>query len=193
EHVEKDAALERRFQPILVEPPSLDETCAILRGIKDRFEIRHAVRILDGALVAAAKLTDRYVTGRALPDKAIDVIDEAASRLRLEIDSMPDEVDELARRCLQLDLELRAIGVDDPEGAERRATLEKRLREGQSKLAPLRDQWQREVAAIQALRAAKEALEKGRQEESAAERAGDLQKAAELKFGKLPGLEQAVT
>ncbi|HJZ84203.1 MAG TPA: AAA family ATPase [Polyangia bacterium] len=192
EHVEKDAALERRFQPILVEPPSLDETCAILRGIKDRYEIRHAVRILDGAVVAAAKLTDRYVTGRALPDKAIDVLDEAASRLRLEIDSMPDEVDELTRRATQIELELRALAPDDPEGAERRAVLEKRRADTKAQLEPLKARWQEELGAIQALRAAKQALEQVRQDEIAAERAGDLQKAAELKFGQLPGREQTV-
>jgi ATP-dependent Clp protease ATP-binding subunit ClpB len=193
EHVEKDAALERRFQPILVEPPGIDETCAILRGIKDRYEIRHAVRIHDGALVAAARLTDRYVSGRALPDKAIDVIDEAGSRLRLVIDSMPDEVDELSRRLTQLELELRAIAADDPEGAERRAALEKRRADTEARLTPLRARWREELDAIQALRAAREKLEQCRQAEAAAERAGDLQKAAELKFGQLPELDRAVS
>jgi ATP-dependent Clp protease ATP-binding subunit ClpB len=193
EHVEKDAALERRFQPILVDAPTMDETCAILRGIKRKFEIRHAVRILDGALVAAAKLTDRYVTGRSLPDKAIDVIDEAGSRLRLEIDSMPDEVDELSRRAMQLELEMRAIAVDDPEGADRRAAIEKKLGETRAQLEPLKARWQEELTAIQALRAAKEAAEKVKLDEAAAERAGDLQKAAELKFSQLPAAEKAVT
>jgi ATP-dependent Clp protease ATP-binding subunit ClpB len=193
EHVEKDAALERRFQPILVDAPTMDETCAILRGIKRKFEIRHAVRIMDGALVAAAKLTDRYVTGRSLPDKAIDVIDEAASRLRLEIDSMPDEVDELKRRATQLELEMRAIAVDDPEGADRRTAIEKKLGETRAQLEPLMARWQEELGAIQALRSAKEAAEKVKQDEAAAERAGDLQKAAELKFSQLPAAEKAVT
>jgi ATP-dependent Clp protease ATP-binding subunit ClpB len=192
EYVEKDAALERRFQPILIEPPGIDETCAILRGIKERYEIRHGVRILDAAVVAAAKLTDRYVTGRALPDKAIDVLDEAGSRLRLEIDSMPDAVDDLVRAVMQIDIELAAIATDDPEAAERRAALEKRRADTQAQLTPLRERWQAELAAISALRATKQALEQARHAEATAERAGDLARAGELKFGQLPALERAV-
>jgi ATP-dependent Clp protease ATP-binding subunit ClpB len=193
EHIEKDKALERRFQPILIEPPSVDETCAILRGIKGSYEIRHAVQILDGAVVAAAKLTDRYVTGRALPDKAIDVLDEAASRMRLEIDSMPGVVDDLSRRLVSLEIELRAIAVDDHGGDERRAALEAERARVTAELGPLRARWQAELGAIQALRSAKQEVSAAKQVATTAERQGDLQKAAEVRYGSLPGLEKAVT
>jgi ATP-dependent Clp protease ATP-binding subunit ClpB len=189
-HIEKDAALERRFQPVLVGEPSVEDTIAILRGLKERYEVHHGVRIQDAALVAAAVLSDRYLTGRFLPDKAIDLIDEAASRLRIEIDSMPTEIDVVERRIRQLEIEQVALAKEtDPASVERLAALE-------SELANLREQrdgmlahWNNEKEAIGRIRELKEQLEARRAE---LERETDLEKAAEIRYGQIPELERAV-
>ena len=189
-HVEKDAALERRFQPVLVEAPSVEDTVGILRGLKERYEVHHGVRITDSALLAAAMLSDRYITGRHLPDKAIDLIDEAASRLRIEIDSMPEEIDELERRRRQLEIERAALGKEsDPASQERLAALETELGEACVEIERLTAHWGKEKEAIAAIRAVKEETEQARAAAERAEREGDLQRAAELRYGTLPGLE----
>jgi ATP-dependent Clp protease ATP-binding subunit ClpB len=189
-HIEKDAALERRFQPVLVEAPSVDDTVGILRGLKERYEIHHGVRITDSALLAAAMLSDRYITGRHLPDKAIDLIDEAASRLRIEIDSMPEEIDELERRRRQLEIERAALRKEsDAASKERLAALEAELAEVAGEVERLTAHWGQEKEAIAAIRAVKEEIEQTRAAAERAEREGDLQRAAELRYGTLPGLE----
>jgi len=188
-HVEKDAALERRFQPVLVEPPSVEDTVGILRGLKERYEVHHGVRITDSALVAAAMLSDRYITGRHLPDKAIDLIDEAASRLRIEIDSMPEEIDELERRRRQLEIERAALRKEkDAPSKERLAALEAELAQVEAEAGRLTAHWEQEKQAIAAIRAVKEEAEAARAEAERAERDGNLQRAAELRYGTLPGL-----
>ncbi|MBN2114383.1 MAG: ATP-dependent chaperone ClpB, partial [Acidimicrobiia bacterium] len=188
-HVEKDAALERRFQPVLVEPPSVEDTVGILRGLKERYEVHHGVRITDSALVAAAMLSDRYITGRHLPDKAIDLVDEAASRLRIEIDSMPEEIDELERRRRQLEIERAALRKEkDAPSKERLAALEAELAEVEAQAKRLTAHWDQEKQAIAAIRAVKEEAEAARAEAERAERDGNLQRAAELRYGTLPGL-----
>ena len=193
-HVEKDAALERRFQPVLVEPPSVEDTIGILRGLKERYEIHHGVRITDSALVAAAVLSDRYISGRHLPDKAIDLIDEAGSRLRIEIDSMPEEIDELERRRRQLEIERAALRKEtDAASHDRLAALEQELAETTEETDRLTAHWTQEKEAIATLRTTKEAIEKARAEAERAERDGDLQRAAELKYGDLPGLAAALS
>jgi len=192
-HIEKDAALERRFQPVLVEPPAVDDTIGILRGLKDRYEVHHGVRITDGALVAAAALSDRYITGRHLPDKAIDVIDEAASKLRIEIDSMPDEIDELIRRQRQLEIEKSALGKEtDAASAQRLTAIEADLANLGEELDRLSAHWQLEKNAIEAIQTVKQQIEESRAAADKAERAGDLQRAAELRYGVLPELESGL-
>ncbi len=189
QHVEKDAALERRFQPVLIEPPSVHETVGILRGLKERYEVHHGVRITDTALVAAATLSDRYITSRHLPDKAIDLMDEAASRLRIEIDSMPEEIDVLARRLRQLEIETNALRKE-PDDASR-ARLEavgKEIAEVTEELDRLTAHWQREKDQIEAIRTIKQQIEDARTESDQATRVGDLQRAAELQYGELPRL-----
>ncbi|MDQ3782151.1 MAG: AAA family ATPase, partial [Actinomycetota bacterium] len=189
-HIEKDAALERRFQPVLVDPPSVEDTVGILRGLKERYEVHHGVRILDSALVAAAVLSDRYIPARFLPDKAIDLIDEAASRLRIEIDSMPEEIDELERRRRQLEIEHNALAKESDRGSvERRQVVEQLLAEVAEELQGLHARWQLERDQIDAIRTAKQAIEDARSESDRAERTGDLQRAAELRYGTLPQLE----
>ncbi len=189
-HVEKDAALERRFQPVLVEAPSVEDTVGILRGLKERYEVHHGVRITDSALLAAAMLSDRYITGRHLPDKAIDLIDEAASRLRIEIDSMPEEIDELERRRRQLEIERAALRKEtDAASKERLSALEAELREVAGEVECLRAHWGEEKEAIAAIRAVKEEIEQARAAAERAERDGDLQRAAEFRYGTLPGLQ----
>jgi ATP-dependent Clp protease ATP-binding subunit ClpB len=189
-HVEKDAALERRFQPVLVEPPTVEETVGILRGLKDRYEVHHGVRITDAALVAAAVLSDRYITGRHLPDKAIDLVDESASRLRIEIDSMPEEIDELERRRRQLDIERAALEKEsDAASRERLEALEAEHAQVAAEAERLTNHWTAEKEAIAAIRDAKERIESARAEAERAERSGDLQRAAELRYGVIPGLE----
>jgi ATP-dependent Clp protease ATP-binding subunit ClpB len=190
-YVEKDPALERRFQAVLVAPPSVEDTIAILRGLKERYEVHHGVRITDAAIVAAAVLSDRYITGRHLPDKAIDLIDEAASRLRIEIDSMPEEIDELERRRRQLEVERQALQKEtDSVSAERLAAIEEELANLTEQLDALNAHWTLEKEAIDRIRSAKQQIEDVRAEAERAERAGDLQKAAELRYGRLPELER---
>lgn len=185
-YIEKDAALERRFQPVLVGEPSVEETISILRGLKERYEIHHGVRIKDSALVAAAVLSDRYISDRFLPDKAIDLIDEAASRLRIEIDSRPAEVDEVERRIRQLEIEREALRKEKDEASKQRLEkIEKELADLREELSELEAHWQNEKAAITRIRELKGKIEQLKQEEQAAERAGDLEKAAQIKYGSL--------
>jgi ATP-dependent Clp protease ATP-binding subunit ClpB len=190
-HIEKDAALERRFQPVYVEQPSVEDTIAILRGLKERYEVHHGVRIQDPALVAAAVLSDRYVTGRFLPDKAIDLIDEAASRLRIEIDSVPVEIDEVERRIRQLEIERAALQKEtDPASKERLERLEKELADLEERSRGMRAHWQQEKEHIDRIRGLKSELEETRAAGERAEREGDLEKAAELRFGRTVELEK---
>ena len=190
-HIEKDAALERRFQPVLVGEPSVDDTIAILRGLKERYEVHHGVRISDPAVVAAATLSHRYISDRFLPDKAIDLIDEAASRLRMEIDSMPDEIDALERRRIQLEIEREALRKEsDPASLERLEKIERELSEIGEQSAGMKAQWQNEKAQILKIRQLKEEIERAKIEEQNAERAGDLQRAAELRYGTRLNLQK---
>jgi ATP-dependent Clp protease ATP-binding subunit ClpB len=190
-HVEKDPALERRFQPVYVDEPTVEETIAILRGLKERYEVHHGVRIQDSALVAAATLSHRYIADRFLPDKAIDLVDEAASRLRIEIDSMPTEIDEVERRMIQLEIEREALKKEkDPASRERLKKLEQELADLRERSAAMKVHWQQEKEAIQKIRALKEKIEKLRFELERVTQQGDLGKAAELRYGLLPQLEK---
>jgi ATP-dependent Clp protease ATP-binding subunit ClpB len=190
-YVEKDPALERRFQPVVVNPPSVEESIGILRGLKERYEVHHGVRITDAALVGAAVLSDRYVTGRHLPDKAIDLIDEAASKLRIEIDSMPEEIDELERRRRQLEIERQALAKEeDVASAERLETIEEELANLEEELNDLTAHWQLEKDSIEAIQTTKHHIEGTRADAEKAEREGDLERAAELRYATLPALEQ---
>ena len=190
-YIEKDAALERRFQPVFVGEPSVESTIAILRGLKERYEAHHGVRITDGAVVAAATLSNRYIGDRFLPDKAIDLIDEAASRLRIEIDSMPQEIDEVERRIVQLQIERQALQKEkDPASVERRENLERELAELQEKSAGMKATWQREKETLGAVGPIKQEIEQARIEADQATRRGDLGKAAEITYGTIPQLEQ---
>src|SRR5512142_590927 len=189
-HIEKDAALERRFQPVLVDQPTVEETISILRGLRERYEVHHGVRITDSALVAAATLSDRYITERFLPDKAIDLVDEAASRLRMEIDSMPIELDELERRRVQLEIEREALRKEKDEASRTRLeALDRELADVTERANALKSQWQQEKEAIGSVRETKSALEKLQHDIDAAERAADYGRAAELKYGTLPELQ----
>jgi ATP-dependent Clp protease ATP-binding subunit ClpB len=186
EHIEKDPALERRFQPVYVGEPSVEDTIAILRGLKERYEVHHGVRIQDSALVAAAMLSHRYVSGRFLPDKAIDLIDEAASRLRIEIDSMPIEIDEVERRMKQLEIERAALKKEtDAASKERLEKLEQELADLRERSDAMRSHWQREKDHIDAIRALNSQIEEARGEADRAERDGDLERAAELRYGRI--------
>ncbi len=190
-HVEKDPALERRFQPVLVNEPSVEDTIAILRGLKERYEVYHGVRIQDSALVAAALLSSRYVSGRFLPDKAIDLVDEAASRLRIEIDSMPIEIDEVERRIKQLEIERAALRKETDEASrERREKLERELADLQERSGAMKAHWQREKEHIDRIRAMKSQIEAARGEADRAERDGDLERAAELRYGRIVDLQK---
>ncbi len=192
-HVEKDAALERRFQPVYVGEPSVEDTIAILRGLKEKYEVHHGVRITDDALVAAATLSDRYIGDRFLPDKAIDLVDEAASRLRIEIDSLPQEIDEVERRILQLEIERQSLLKEKSKAAvERRDTIEHELAELKEKSGAMKARWQAEKAAIEKLQVMKVEVDKLRTEVEQASRTGDLQKAAELRHGRIPELEREI-
>ena len=192
-HIEKDPALERRFQPVFVGPPSVEDTIAILRGLKERYEVHHGVRITDDALIAAAKLSDRYIGGRFLPDKAIDLVDEAGSRLRIEIDSMPQEIDEVERRITQLEIEKEALSKEkDPSAVERREAIEAELSELREKSSGMKARWQAEKEQIQKIQALKERVDELKVEVERATRTGDLQRAAEIQYGELPRQQQEI-
>ena len=190
-HVEKDAALERRFQPVFVGEPSVEDTIAILRGLKERYEVHHGVRIQDSAVIAAATLSHRYIADRFLPDKAIDLIDESASRLRIEIDSLPVEIDEVERRIMQLEIERTSLEKEtDPSSVDRRELLERELGDLRERSGEMKGQWQAEKDAIQHVREIKEQLDQARHDAEVAEREADLQRAAELRYGRIPELEK---
>src|SRR5690349_7698742 len=189
-YIEKDPAFERRFQQVFVDQPTVEDSIAILRGLKERYEVHHGVRIQDAALVAAAVLSDRYLTGRFLPDKAIDLVDEAASKLRIEIDSMPTEIDVVERRIRQLEIERVALAKEtDPASQERLATLDEDLANLREQITGMKAHWQSERDAIDRIRALKEQLENKRLE---LEREADLEKAAEIRYGQLPEVERQV-
>ncbi len=193
-HVEKDPALERRFQPVFVDEPNVEDTIAILRGLKERYEVHHGVRIQDSAIIAAATLSARYISDRFLPDKAIDLIDEAASRLRIEIDSLPTEIDEIERRIMQLEIEHQALAKEkDEASAARREAIERELAELRETSGAMKAQWQAEKDAIGAMSEVKEQLEQARGEAERAEREADLQRAAELRYGTIPELERKLS
>jgi ATP-dependent Clp protease ATP-binding subunit ClpB len=192
-HIEKDPALERRFQPVLVDQPTVEDTISILRGLKERYEVHHGVRIKDSALVAAAVLSNRYISDRFLPDKAIDLIDEAASRLRMEIDSMPSSLDEMEHRIRQLEVEREAVKRDDdPASRERLERIERELADLREEAGRLKAKWKTEKEAIQRIRTLKEQIEQSRVEADRAEREGNLGRAAELRYGRLIDLEKQV-
>ncbi|MDF1814546.1 MAG: ATP-dependent chaperone ClpB [Verrucomicrobiales bacterium] len=193
-YIEKDAALERRFQPVMVEEPSVEDTIAILRGIKERYEVHHGVRIKDSAIVAAAMLSDRYISDRFLPDKAVDLIDEAASRLKIELDSMPTEIDQLERQGMQLEMERQALAKEtDSASKERLEKVEKEIADLREKTDGLKAQWQSEKAVIDEASSAQEEIEHVKNEIERAKRTGDLALASELQYGKLPELEAKLT
>jgi ATP-dependent Clp protease ATP-binding subunit ClpB len=205
-HIEKDAALERRFQPVFVGEPSVEDTIAILRGLKERYEVHHGVRIQDSAIVAAAMLSARYISDRFLPDKAIDLIDEAASRLRIEIDSMPTEIDEVERRTQQLEIQLHSFKKDEEKGpsagkpsdgftegsgtAHSREAIERELADLRERSGEMKARWQSEKDAIGAIREARESLEQAHRDAERAEREANLERAAELRYGEIPTLEE---
>lgn len=193
-HIEKDAALERRFQTVLVDQPSVENTISILRGLKERYEVHHGVRIKDSALVAAAKLSHRYIADRFLPDKAIDLVDEAAARLRTEIDSLPAELDEVSRKVLQLEIEREALKKEkDQASAARLTALETELADKQRTAQVLKTQWESEKASVGRLRKTREAIEEVKRRIEQAERAYDLNRVAELRYGELPRLERELS
>jgi ATP-dependent Clp protease ATP-binding subunit ClpB len=190
-YIEKDAALERRFQKVFVGEPSVEDTIAILRGLKERYEVHHGVDITDGALIAAAKLSHRYITDRNLPDKAIDLMDEAASRIRIEIDSKPEALDRLHRRLIQLKIEREALKKEEDEGARRSlAALEEQIKSLEREYSDLEERWKAEKASVAGSAGVKEELERAKLELEAARRAGDLQRMAELQYGRIPELER---
>src|SRR5881398_2861693 len=190
-YIEKDAALERRFQPVLVNEPTVEDTIAILRGLKERYEVHHGVRITDGALIAAAALSQRYITDRFLPDKAIDLVDEAASRLKIELDSMPTEIDVIEREIMQHEMERQALKKEkDPASKERLKKLEKELAELKEKSNALKAEWQKEKAQIGEQAKLKEELDQVRTELERAQRRGELARASEIQYGKIPELER---
>jgi ATP-dependent Clp protease ATP-binding subunit ClpB len=190
-YIEKDKALERRFQQVYVDEPTVEDTIAILRGLKERYEVHHGVRIKDAAIVAAATLSNRYITDRFLPDKAIDLIDEAASRIRIEIDSLPQEIDELEREILQLEIERQALSREtDEKSKERLNDIEKRIADLKERSSAMKAQWQSEKEEIEKMREAKEQLEQAKLELEQARQAGDLTKAAEIQYGRIPELEK---
>jgi ATP-dependent Clp protease ATP-binding subunit ClpB len=192
-HVEKDAALERRFQPVFVGEPSVEDTIAILRGLKEKYEVHHGIRITDNALVAAATLSHRYITDRFLPDKAIDLIDEAAARLRIAIDSLPQEIDEVERKIVQLEIERQALAKEkDKASKERKSKIEQELAELRERSNAMKAQWTAEKDAIQQIQAKKAELEQLRTEAELATRRGDLQKAAEISYGRVPQIEKEI-
>jgi ATP-dependent Clp protease ATP-binding subunit ClpB len=190
-HIEKDAALERRFQPVVVGEPSVEDAIAILRGLKERYEVHHGVRIQDSALIAAATLSDRYIADRFLPDKAIDLIDEAASKLRIEIDSLPTEIDEVDRRILQLEIELTSLAKEtDDASVDRREAIERELSDLRERSAAMKAEWQTEKEEIHKVQLVKERLEQAHRELERAEREADLERAATLRHGEIPELQR---
>ncbi len=190
-YIEKDAALERRFQPVMVGEPTVADTIAILRGLKERYEVHHKVRIQDSALIAAATLSQRYIADRFLPDKAIDLIDEAASKIRIEIDSLPTEIDEVDRRVMQLEIELTSLRKEKDAGSkERREAIERELAELKERSQTMKAQWQKEKDAIKGASDLKERLEQANSEMERAEREANLQRAAELRYGEIPEIEK---
>jgi ATP-dependent Clp protease ATP-binding subunit ClpB len=190
-YIEKDAALERRFQPVMVDEPTVEDTIAILRGLKERYEVHHGVRIRDAALVAAAVLSHRYISDRFLPDKAVDLVDEAASRLKIELDSMPTEIDVIEREVMQLEMERQALKKEkDAASKERLQKLEKELAELKEKSSALKAEWQKEKSVIDDQRKLKEELDQARTELERAQRRGELAKASELQYGRIPELEK---
>src|SRR5262249_20805696 len=192
-HVEKDAALARRFQPVLVGEPSVDDTIAILRGLKEKFEIHHGVRIKDSAIIAAATLSHRYISDRFLPDKAIDLIDEAGSALRLQIGSMPIEIDDLDRKISHLEIERQALSKeDDPASLDRLHQVESELEIVRGEAAVLKERWSREKGAISRVRELKDEQDRLRIEEEQATRTGDWEKAAQLRYGRLSEVEKEI-
>ncbi|HMA42529.1 MAG TPA: AAA family ATPase, partial [Gemmatimonadales bacterium] len=192
-HIEKDAALERRFQPVFVGEPSVEDTIAILRGLKEKYEVHHGVRITDNALVSAATLSHRYIGDRFLPDKAIDLVDEAASRLRIEIDSLPQEIDEVERKIVQLEIEKTALAKEkDKASRERRDKVDEELAGLRERSNAMKAQWQAEKETITGLQAKKAQLEQLRMEADQATRRGELQKAAEISYGRIPALEKEI-
>ena len=193
QHMEKDAALERRFQPVTVDPPSVEDAISILRGLRDRFELHHNVRIQDAALVSAAVLSDRYISDRFLPDKAIDLVDEACASIRVEMDSMPAELDEATRRETRLEIEETALKKEtDPASKERLAALRAELASLKEKTAAMKLQWQREKASIEDVKKVREELSKARHESERLERAGDFDAVAKLRYGTIPALEKLI-
>lgn len=193
EYIEKDPALERRFQPVLVEEPSIEDTVAILRGIKEKYEVHHGIRITDSALVAAAQLSSRYISGRLLPDKAVDLVDEAAAALKMEVESMPTELDQMKRRLIQLEIEKEALKKEkDPASKERLTKLEAEIKELKTKATEMEKNWRAEKEVITNLRSKSAELEKTKVALEQAEREAELNKAAELKYGKIPQLEKEV-
>ncbi|HBP75132.1 MAG TPA: type VI secretion system ATPase TssH, partial [Alcanivorax sp.] len=193
QHIEKDAALERRFQKVQVDQPSVEDTIAILRGLKERYEVHHGVDITDGAIIAAARLSHRYITDRQLPDKAIDLIDEAASRIRMEIDSMPEEMDRLDRRLIQLKMEREALRKEDDEASKKRLDkLQDDIAALEKEYADLEEIWNAEKAALQGAQQYKAELEQARVDMEQARRAGDLSRMSELQYGVIPDLEKKV-
>jgi ATP-dependent Clp protease ATP-binding subunit ClpB len=192
-HIEKDAAFERRFQPVLVLEPNEEDAIAILRGIKEKYEVHHGVRITDPAIVAAVTLSSRYITDRFLPDKAIDLIDEATSALRMEIESMPDELDKMRRKIMKIEIELRALKKEtDPESKEREAKLKKELADLKEQSSELEIHWNNEKEVITKIRKHKKEIDELKQKAEIEERKGDLQKVAEIRYGKIPTIEEAI-
>ncbi len=190
-HIEKDKALERRFQPVFVEEPSQEDAVGILRGLKERYEVHHGIRIRDGALVAAVRLSSRYISGRQLPDKAIDLVDEAASRLKIQIDSLPEPIDQLERKLISLAIEQSALGKEtDPTSVKRLAEVEAEVGELRERSATMKARWQKEKQVIGDLRKLKEDIESTKTDAEIAQRTGDFNKAGELRFGRLPDLEK---
>jgi ATP-dependent Clp protease ATP-binding subunit ClpB len=190
-HIEKDKALERRFQPVFVGEPSLEDAVAILRGLKERYEVHHGIRIRDGALVAAVRLSDRYISGRQLPDKAIDLVDEAASRLKMQIDSLPEPIDQLERRLTSLAIEKSALGKEKDDASRKRlAAVEQEIAEIRERVDAMKSVWQREKQLIGELRKINEGIDTAKTEAELAQRKGDLNRAAELRFGRIPELDK---
>src|SRR6185503_5813517 len=192
-HIEKDKALERRFQPVMIEEPSVDDTIAILRGLKDKYEVHHGIRIRDAALIAAAKLSHRYIPSRQLPDKAIDLVDESASRLKMEIESVPTPIDNLERRVTTLEVERAALEREDDRRARQRLPqVEREIAELKEQASAMKAQWQRERELIKSQRGKKEKLEQLKTDLDRLQRQGDYARASELRFGSIPALEKDI-